>query len=136
MARVARAVTTPNDSIGPELKAILRTLKLGKMLDTLPERLALARTQQLPYVDFLELLLADEVSRRDTNSAMLRARSAGLDPGMRLDTWDPSAAVRFDQQLWNELCSLRFVEAAQGALLLGPTVIRGLILAMESLRWS
>jgi DNA replication protein DnaC len=120
MARTTRAVPALNDSISPELKQILRTLKLGKMLDTLPERLALARTQQLPYVDFLELLLADEVSRRDTNSAMLRARSAGLDPGMRLDTWDPSAAVRFDQQLWNELCSLRFVEAAQGALLLGP----------------
>jgi DNA replication protein DnaC len=120
MARTARAITAPNDSISPELKQILRTLKLGKMLDTLPERLALARTQQLPYVDFLELLLADEVSRRDTNSAMLRARSAGLDPGMRLDTWDPAAAVRFDQQLWNELCSLRFVEAAHGALLLGP----------------
>ena len=88
--------------------------------DEAKPRLALARTQQLPYVDFLELLLADEVCRRDTNSAMLRARSAGLDPGMRLDTWDPSAAIRFDQQLWNELCSLRFVEAAQGALLLGP----------------
>ena len=120
MARTTRPVSALNDSISAELKQILRTLKLGKMLDTLPERLALARTQQLPYVDFLELLLADEVSRRDTNSAMLRARSAGLDPGMRLDTWDPSAAIRFDQQLWNELCSLRFVEAAQGALLLGP----------------
>lgn len=120
MPRTPRTADAPNDTISPELKQVLRTLKLGKMLDTLPERLALARTQQLPYVDFLELLLADEVSRRDTNSAMLRARSAGLDPGLRLDTWDSTAAVRFDQQLWNELCSLRFVDAAQGALLLGP----------------
>jgi DNA replication protein DnaC len=120
MPRTPKAATVLTDSVSPELKQTLRALKLGKMLDTLPERLALARTQQLPYADFLELLLADEVSRRDTNSAMLRARAAGLDPAMRLDTWDPSAAIRFDQQLWNELCSLRFVDTAHGALLLGP----------------
>ncbi len=39
---------------------------------------------------------------------------------MRLDTWGPAAAVRYDQQLWNELVSLRFTEAAHGALILGP----------------
>ena len=38
---------------------------------------------------------------------------------MRLDTWDTTAAVRYDQQLWNELVSLRFAEAAHGALILG-----------------
>ena len=77
------------DPVSAELKAILRNLKLGKLLDTLPDRLALARQQQLPHADFLELVLADEVTRRDTNSAALRARAAGLDPAMRLDTWDP-----------------------------------------------
>jgi DNA replication protein DnaC len=106
--------------ISAELKQVLRALKLGKLLDTLPERLTLARQQQLPHADFLELVLADEVARRDTNSAALRARAAGLDPAMRLDTWDPSAAVRFDQQLWNELTSLRFLDGPHGALLLGP----------------
>ena len=39
---------------------------------------------------------------------------------MRLDTWDATAAVRYDQQLWNELTSLRFLDAPHGALLLGP----------------
>ena len=39
---------------------------------------------------------------------------------MRLDTWDESAAIRYDHQLWNELCSLRFLDGPHGALLLGP----------------
>ena len=39
---------------------------------------------------------------------------------MRLDTWDTTAAVRFDQQLWNELTTLRFLDGPYGALLLGP----------------
>jgi hypothetical protein len=49
---------------------------------------------------------------------MLHARATRLDPGMRLDTSDASAAVWFDQQLWNELFGPRFV-AAEGAMLLG-----------------
>jgi hypothetical protein len=80
---MARNLATPPlliDSVSGELKAILRSLKLGKLLDTLPDRLALARQQKLPHADFLELVLADEVTRRDTNSAALRARAAGLDP--------------------------------------------------------
>jgi DNA replication protein DnaC len=114
--------TTPAlpDPVSPELRQLMRTLKLGKLLDTLPERLALARQRQLAHADFLELILADEVTRRDANSAALRARAAGLDPAMRIDTWDTTAAVRFDQQLWNELVSLRFIDAHHGAMVLGP----------------
>jgi len=109
------------DPVSPDLKRHLRTLKLGQLLATLPDRLALARQQKLPHADFLELLLSDEVTRR--------ARAAGLDPDMRLDTWDPTAAVRYDQQLWNELVSLRFAEAAHGALILGPVGVGKTFLA-------
>jgi DNA replication protein DnaC len=108
------------DPVSAELRGTLRALKLGQMLTTLPERIVLARQQKMPHADFLQLVLADEVSRRETKSASLRARAAGLDPGMRLDTWDDSAAVRYDQQLWNELVSLRFLDGPHGALLLGP----------------
>jgi DNA replication protein DnaC len=116
----ARITPALPDPVSPELKQLMRTLKLGKLLDTLPERLALARQQKLAHADFLELILADEVTRRDASSATLRARAAGLDPAMRIDTWDATAAVQFDQQLWNELASLRFLEAHHGALVLGP----------------
>ena len=108
------------DLVSPDLRKILRALKLGQMLDTLPDRLTLARQQKMAHADFLELVLADEVTRREAKSASLRARAAGLDPGMRLDTWDESAAVRYDHQLWNELASLRFLDGPHGAVILGP----------------
>jgi DNA replication protein DnaC len=114
---VSTILATP---VSGELKKILRQLKLGRMLDTLPERLALATQQQLPHADFLELVLADEVTRREAKSAKLRARAAGLDPAMRLESWDDHAAIRYDRQLWNELTSLRFLDAAHGVLILGP----------------
>ncbi len=36
------------DSISPDLKTVLRRLKLSRLLDTLPERLVLARQQKVP----------------------------------------------------------------------------------------
>jgi DNA replication protein DnaC len=108
------------DVISPDLRTTLRALKLGQMLDTLPDRLTLARQQKMAHADFLQLILADEVTRREAKSASLRARAAGLDAVMRLDTWDESAAVTYDRQLWNELASLRFLDGPHGALLLGP----------------
>jgi hypothetical protein len=108
------------DPLGPDLKATLRSLKLGKLTATLPERLTLARQNNMPHADFLQLVLSDEVTRREAGSIALRARNAGLDPAMRTETWDPTAAIRYDQQLWNELVSLRFLDAPYGALILGP----------------
>ena len=77
--------------VSGELKALMRRLKLGQLLDTLPERLALARTNRLPHHDFLELLFADEVTRRDRESAARRAKAAHLDPAMQLQAWDDSS---------------------------------------------
>ena len=108
------------DPIGPDLTATLRALKLGKLTATLPERLTLARQTDMPHADFLQLILSDEVARREAGSIALRAKNAGLDPAMRTETWDPTAAIRYDQRLWNELISLRFLDGPHGALILGP----------------
>ncbi|ETW25506.1 ATP-binding protein [Mycobacterium gastri 'Wayne'] len=90
------------------------------MLDTLPERLTLAKQQHLSHVAFLELVLGYEATRRDTTSATRSAHAAILDPGMRLDTRADTAAVRYDRTLWNELTSPRFLDGPHGACLLGP----------------
>jgi DNA replication protein DnaC len=110
----------PPPVVDADLKKLMRALKLGRMLDTLPERLALAKQQSLPYVDFLSLVFADEVERRDRTSADLRSKTAKLDPAMRIETFTSDSPVRYDHELWNELCSLRFLDHARGALILGP----------------
>lgn len=114
------APTGPIDPVGADLTRILRALKLGGLKDTLPERLALARQRKMGHAAFLELLLADEVARRESRSAMLRARAAGLDPTMRLDTWDELDDLTYDRALLSDLTSLRFTEAGNGVLLMGP----------------
>ena len=122
-------MSAPAPVVSPELRALLRRVKLGKVLDTLPERLALARTGGMGHAEFLELVLADEVTRRETSSAMVRARAAGLAPDMYLENWDDSAAVTFDRQMWNELCSLRFIDGGHNVVIMGPVGVGKTFLA-------
>ena len=113
-------MSAPAPTISTELKTVLRQVKLGRCMDTLPERLALAKARSMGHAEFLELVLSDEVTRRETSSAALRARTAGLDPAMALENWDETTKVSFDASVWDELCSLRFIDAGHNALILGP----------------
>ncbi len=78
-----------------DLRPLLKRLKLGRMLDTLPERIALARRDHLDYADFLQILLVDEVSRRDHGRlpaavAPGRLRAALPPRGLRLGGRHPA----------------------------------------------
>jgi DNA replication protein DnaC len=122
-------MSTLTPTVSPELRALMRRLKLGRLLDTLPERVALARQGELGHLEFLETIFSDEVTRRDASATSLRARAAHLDPTMVLESWDPTTSVTFDQGVWAELVTLRFVEQAHNALFLGPVGVGKTFLA-------
>jgi len=119
--------TTP--TVDPDLAATLRRLKLGQVLTTLPERLALAKANKLSHADFLQIVLSDEVTRRDGASATLRAKAASLDPTMSFDRWDATAAVTYDRKLLDELASLRFIDGANNVIIMGPVGVGKTFLA-------
>ena len=108
------------ETISPDLRTVLKRLKLSRILDTLPERLALARPQQMPYHDFLLLVLQDEATRRDSQAAVFRAQKAQLDPAHQIESWDETAKVTFDRQLLGELLTLRLLDARQHVAIVGP----------------
>ena len=122
-------MTAPTPTISAELRQILARLRLGQMTDTLPERLLTARQSSMPHVDFLEMVLADEVARRDRTSAGLRAKTAHLDATMVAEAWDETAAVTYDHAIWAELTTLRFVDDHHNALILGPVGVGKTFLA-------
>src|SRR6185369_5716390 len=134
-ARTARAAqrrrrqSVNSDIISPELKTVLRRLKLSRMLDTLPERFTLARQQKMPHQDFLLLALGDEASRRDGQAASLRAQRAHLEPDSQLESWDETAKVELDRALLNELASLRFIESHHHVAIVGPVGVGKTFLA-------
>jgi DNA replication protein DnaC len=119
----------PTDAISPDLKTVLRRLKLSRMLDTLPERLVVARQQKMPHQDWLLLVLSDEASRRDSLAVSLRVERARLDPALRLEAWDATAKVTFDRTLLNELTSLRFLDTHAHVAIVGPVGVGKTFLA-------
>ncbi len=72
-------------TVAPELVAALKRLKLGRIVDTLPDRLVLADKQEMTFEDLLLLVLTDEITRRDNTAADVRTADARLDPGMRME---------------------------------------------------
>ena len=103
-----------------DLKPLLKRLKLGAMLSTLPERIALARREDLDYASFLQVILTDEVSRRDHGRLELRLQRAGFDQACRLEDFDWNANVTFDKRLLDAAFSLQFLQRSEHVLFVGP----------------
>jgi DNA replication protein DnaC len=113
-------MATGTSQINPELVSALKRLRLGRIADTLPERLVLADKQEMSFDELLLMVLTDEISRRDNAAADNRANEAGLDPAMRLELWDKTSKVSFDKRMLAELTSLRFLETHRHVTVLGP----------------
>ena len=116
-------------AITPELATALKRLRLGQILPTLPERIALAEKDGIPFEELLLLLVTDEIERRKSTAAARRAQEAGLDPDMVVERWDKTAKVHFDKRVFQELCSLRFIEDARNGIILGPVGVGKTFLA-------
>jgi DNA replication protein DnaC len=107
-------------TLSPDLVQVMKELRLGQILPTLAERIALAEKGDLPLEDFLLGVFTDEVERRRDASTLRRAQEAGLHPDMLFERWDKTAKVTFDRRVLQELVSLRFVEAQRNVVVLGP----------------
>jgi len=104
----------------PEFDQLLRALKLSGIKHTLLERLALAKQRNLSHASFLELVLADEHARRENVSAGQRAYKAGLDPSLRVETWQELDDVSYDRELWSDLIGGGWIHNRSNVLVLGP----------------
>lgn len=62
-----------------ELKQLLKALRLSSLLTTLPERVAYAKGNHLTPLEFLEMLLSDEVERRNQGALTRRLQAARVD---------------------------------------------------------
>jgi DNA replication protein DnaC len=106
--------------IEPELKKVLKRLRLSGILATLPDRLAYCRKEKLDYAQFLELILSDEVERRDHKNITNRLRDAGFEEECTLERFDWSAKIRIDKARLTELFGLHFIERKENIVFCGP----------------
>lgn len=108
---------------------MLKRLKLSGIVATLPDRITYARKQKISEVDLLELVLQDEIDRRDHKNLSIRLAKAGFDEEHTLEGFDWEAPVTFDRDRVRDLFSLGFVERHQDVIFLGPVGVGKTFLA-------
>lgn len=102
------------------LHAKLKKLRLGGMLDTLQVRLDQAQQQQLGYLQFLELMLQDEITRRDQNGLAYRVAQAHFEELKTLEEFDFGFNPKVPAQKIRDLATCHFVEAGESVIVCGP----------------
>jgi DNA replication protein DnaC len=115
--------------IKQSLKTVLKRLKLSGLLATLPDRMAYARKTKLTELDFLELVLQDEIDRRDQKNLDVRLCRAGFEEERTLEAFDWDAPVTFDRDRVKDLFNLAFIERREDVALLGPVGVGKTFLA-------
>lgn len=85
------------------LKSVLKRLRLSGILSTLPDRVAYARKAKLEMQDFLELVLQDEIDRREQSNLRVRLQKARFTEEQTLEGFDWDAPITFDRDRVRQL---------------------------------
>ena len=99
----------------------LRQLKLSGMLQTLDVRASQAIDQQLAPLEFLALLLDDELERRTQQAQILRLAQSGCDCNKTIAYFDFMAAPGINRTFIQDLASCLFIQRHENLLMCGPT---------------
>src|SRR5499426_1476880 len=104
-----------------QLTPMLRTLRLSGILETLEVRNRQAVEQQSSFVDFLTMLLHDEVERRSQSKLRLRLRPAAFDPTETLESFDFAFNPKLNKAQLFDLATCQFIARHECVLVYGPT---------------
>jgi len=103
-----------------ELKQTLKKLRLSGVLSTLADRASYAAGVKLSHFEFMELVLRDEVDRREHDSLNRRIQNARLNPQQTIERFDWNAQITIDRDRIKDLLSLNFMDRHENVILCGP----------------
>ena len=102
------------------LQESLGRLRLFKSCERLEALLQEATAQELPYADFLDRLLTEEVSSKTAKNIFMRTNLARFPFVKSLDAFEFSYQPSLDKKQIQMLGSCHFIEHGENVLLLGP----------------
>lgn len=104
-----------------ELQAALRKLRLSGMTDALESRLVEAQAASMTAIDFLSVLVSDELVRRQDRLIERRMKQASFRDGDKtLESFEFDFNRKIDRRLICDLGTGRFIAQKEDCLLLGP----------------
>ena len=102
------------------LKTNLSGLKLNRLLEVLDSHNRLAQERGLSYTDYLDGLMAEEISFRTDRGSRTRLKMAHFPVIKTLEQFDFTFQPGLEQRKVEELFTLRFIEQRENVLFLGP----------------
>jgi DNA replication protein DnaC len=102
------------------LQTTLRQLRLSGLAGTLDVRLQEAAGHQLNHVEFLELILQDELLVRQERQISRRVKAAAFRELKTIDQFDFAFNPSIPKKQVFDLSTCRFIREARDVLLLGP----------------
>ncbi len=106
--------------MNPTLLTKLRHLRLSGMVEALPARLAQAEGGSMSFLDFLELIVEDELARRADRLFARRVKQATIPTIKELKDFDWGFNPKIPKNRIVDLAAGRFVAQHTDALLIGP----------------
>jgi len=103
-----------------ELERALRALRLSGMGATLQARALAVASHEMDFVEAFSWLVQDELDRRRSRLLDRRYALSGLTERKDLKDFDWSYNARLPRREVLELATLKFIDAKEDALLLGP----------------
>lgn len=106
--------------MNPQIATSLRRLNLSGALSTLEVRVQEASSRQLTYLEFLELLIQDELAIRDDRSRSKRIKDARFRDERRLEDFDFTFNHDIPKKEVMQFATAQFIRDKQDILFVGP----------------
>ena len=108
-------------TIDHHLREKLKQLKLSGVLQTLDVRLTQTQNGEIGTVEFLDLILQDEIERRAAAAAALRIQRAVFQEEKTLESFDFSALPKLKPAMVRDLATCTFIDRQESVIFYGPT---------------
>ena len=105
-------------------------LGLTHLTDTISQLVARAETEQLGYLEFVDLLLEEELGLREGRRFRNALKLSGLPHHKTIDEFDFAFQPDLDARKVRDLATLAFIDAKSNVALLGPPGVGKTMLAV------
>jgi DNA replication protein DnaC len=102
------------------LSGQLKALRLSGFLQSLDLRVKEAEEQELDYISFLQLIVQDEIERREAKKLAQRLSRASFEEQKTLEDFDFSFNPKIKRSLLRNLARCLFIEKKEHVLICGP----------------